>query len=148
MQRATPGMESILGLITQSASVRNSMGERLVERRPIFSRSIVAEVMGDMTGVLTPAGNSPAISPSRSLSMLRAMKISVPSWNTAMMVDKPAMDSERNAAMFPKPLMVFSRGRVTSTSTCSGESPGASVSTSTSGGTKLGSTSSLAWAAV
>ena len=66
----------------------------------------------------------------------------------AVMVDNPAMDSERNEAMFPKPLMVFSRGRVTRTSTCSGDRPGASVSTSTSGGTKLGSTSSLACAAV
>ena len=65
-----------------------------------------------------------------------------------MMADKPEMDSERNEAMFPKPLIVFSIGRVTRISTCSGESPGASVCTSTSGGTKLGSTSSLAWAAV
>ena len=50
MHRATPGMESILGLITQSASVRSSIGVRLVESRPIFSRSMVAEVMGDITG--------------------------------------------------------------------------------------------------
>ena len=56
MQRATPGMESILGLTTQSASERNSMGVRLVETRPIFSRSIVAEVMGDMTGRLDAGG--------------------------------------------------------------------------------------------
>ena len=56
MHCATPGTESNRGLTVQSANVRNSIGESLSETRPIFSRSIVDEVSGDIFGVFTPGG--------------------------------------------------------------------------------------------
>ena len=147
MHRATPGTLNRRGLTVQSASVRSSIGVNLSDTKPIFSRSIVAEVSGDMVGAFTPKGSSPAVSTNRSASICRAMWMSVFSLKTAVITDRPAMDSERSEAMLPRPLMVCSIGRVTSASTCSGDKPGASVCTSTCGGTKLGNTSSLACAA-
>src|SRR5271165_6111349 len=45
---------------------------------PIFRRSIVAEVRGDIRGAETRAGNRPAVSLSLSPSVWRAMKMSLP----------------------------------------------------------------------
>ena len=105
------------------------------------------DVSGVMRGVLTPAGSSPAVSASFSASIWRARKTSVPSLKTAVMMDRPWMDSERSDSMSPRPLTIVSTGRVTSSSTCSGDRPGASVWITTCGWTKFGKTSSLAFLA-
>ena len=84
---------------------------------------MVEEVSGVMRGALTLLGNSPAISASCSASVWRARNTSVPSLNTAVMTDKPSMDSERSDSMSPKPLTVDSMGSVTSSSTCSAFMP-------------------------
>ena len=103
------------------------------ETRPIFSRSIVDDVSGVIRGVLTVAGNTPAISASFSASIWRARKTSLPSLNTAVMIDKPPMDSERSDSISVRPLTIVSIGSVTSSSTCSGERPGHSVWITTCG---------------
>ena len=105
---------------------------------------MVEEVSGVMRGALTLVGSSPAVSASCSASIWRARNTSVPSLNTAVMMDRPSMDSERSDSMSPRPLTVDSIGSVTSSSTCSGASPGHSVWITTCGWTKFGKTSSLA----
>ena len=124
---ATPGTESRRGFKVQSAKVRSSIGVILSETRPILRRSMVEEVSGVMRGALTLTGNWPAVSASFSASIWRARNTSVPSLKTAVMMESPWMDSERNDSMSPRPFTIASTGRVTSTSTCSGERPGASV---------------------
>src|SRR5262245_42023423 len=135
---ATPGVPSKRGRIVQSANVRRSIAETVVEVRPITTNVPVDEVMGVTRGGPTPWGRVLATVVRRSFTSIRSVRMSLPSAKMAVTTEMPGADEDRSVARKLVLLSAYSTGTVTRASTSSADSPGASVCTTTYGGANSG----------
>ena len=144
---ATPPVAKSLGRSVQSAMVRKSICEVLSAVRLISIISPMILACGAMVGLPTPTGNCSATVMIFSLTICRALKISVFHSNSIQTIEMPADEDERTRRTLVAPLTAVSSGNVTSFSTSSGAMPCASVSTTTVGAVRSGNTSTSIWEA-
>ena len=96
---------------------------------------------GARIGLPTPLGKFSPITLIFSLTVCRALKISVFHSNSTQTIEIPAEDELRTLRTFVAPFTDVSMGNVTSFSTSSGAIPCASVNTTTVGAVRSGNTS-------
>ena len=103
--------------------------------------SPMIEVTGASTGAVTSSGSWAATGCSRSLTVCRARKMSVPQSKSTHTMLIPCAELDRTRRTPAAPFTAVSTGKVTRLSTSSGASPCASVSTVTVGAVRSGKTS-------
>lgn len=138
---ATPWTFCMRTRNTRSASRRSSIVGTVSEVRPIIASRLIEAVMGTTRGGSTPRGRRAPTSGSRSTTLWRAARSSVPSSKMAVTTLKPGMEEDRSVWSRAVPPNAASMGTLTSRSTSSADRPGASVWTVTCAGANSGNTS-------
>ena len=106
----TPPRASSRGLMVVSARRRNSSSEVESARRPIIIISPKIDDCGPITGLSTPSGRLSAAASRRSLTIWRAVYISVPQSNSTHTTEKPVVEVERTRRTPVLPLTAVSIG--------------------------------------
>ncbi len=137
----TPPVAKSKGFTFHSAKVLRSIILVLSACMPMKNISPITLDCGARVGIPAPNGICEVTLISFSLTIWRALKISVPQSNSTQTNEKPCDEEERTLRTSVAPLTAVSMGKVTSRSTSSGAIPWASVITTTVGAVRSGNTS-------
>ena len=137
----TPLVANSMGFMFQSAIVRMSIKLVLSACKPIKNISPITLDCGARVGCPMPKGICVLTVISFSLTIWRALKISVPQSNSTHTNEKPCDEADLTRRTSVAPFMAVSIGNVTNRSTSSEAIPCASVITTTVGAVRSGNTS-------